>query len=135
MAWAGALWVKDCLDVQTQRVVGNRVTSIWWWITSGAPQGSVLGPVLLNIFLDDLDNGIESILSQFADDIELSGSVDLLQGRKDLQEHLDQWAEVLQDKVFLGHKNPMEHCRLRAECLERGPAETDLEVLDDSGWT
>ena len=113
------------------------------WSPSVFLGGSILGPVLFNILIKDLDAGVEYIFNKFADDTKLGGAVDCHEGQAALQRDLDRsehWS-MINGMIFnkskcqilhLGWSNARHKYKLGEEQLESSPAERALGVLVDS---
>ena len=60
-------WIRDWLSGREHRVVLLGCTSTWSPVKSRVPQGSVLGPVLFLIYINDIDDVVSSKILKFAD--------------------------------------------------------------------
>ena len=90
-------WVNAFLSDHKQRVTVNGSHSSWESVTSCVPQGSVLGPLLFVIFIDDMPEVVDEniLLVMFADDAKLSREVPTIEDKEITQEdinHLHGWA-------------------------------------------
>jgi ribonuclease P/MRP protein subunit RPP40 len=135
-------WIVNWLSNRRQRVCVDGELSGWEKVSSGVPQGSVLGPVLFLIYINDLDDGIISKIAKFADDSKLGKSLcsaaDIRLLEDDLSS-LEEWSVKWQmifnvDKcsvMHLGKSNTKNQYKIGSDNLKSSDKERDLGVIVD----
>ena len=135
-------WVQSFLSGRKQRVRVNGALSNWAPVTSGVPQGSVLGPALFVLFVNDLPDQLSCSTKLFADDTKVFCDVKTQESRTRFQEdleHLEAWSErwLLPfntskcSVMHLGRTNVNEKYKLHHQHLSHHQVEKDLGVNID----
>ena len=133
-------WIEQWLTDRRQRVVVDGEVSNWKSVLSGVPQGSVLGPILFLIYINDLDDSITSNILKFADDTKLFRKVNTDGDKQHLQNDLDRlvkWSEKWQmlfnfgkcKCLHTGHGNLNVNYKMRDTVLGTTVKEKDLGVI------
>ena len=85
-------WITNFLSNRKQRVVMGDVYSDWVDVLSGVPQGSVIGPLLFLIYINDLPDVVNNFCKLFADDSQLVARIRNIQDFNSVQSDLDSLA-------------------------------------------
>lgn len=140
-------WISVWLSNRQQRVVINGNSSEWKPVLSGVPQGSVLGPLLFILYVNDLEKNITGIVSKFADDTKLANRADSKEGCIELQNNInsitkwvDDWQMELNKSkckiMHIGKLNLHYEYTLSDIILEESCQENDLGIIitDNNKW-
>ena len=137
-------WIRTFLTCRIQCVTVEGASSTWTKATSGIPQGSVLGPLLFVIFINDMPDEVKyNLCKLFADDCKLHGAIND-DGDNTMQidlNSLESWSHkwhlpfnAAKCKVMhFGYSNPKRAYEMNNVILETSDHEKDLGVIiDDS---
>ena len=138
-------WIKGFLSGRTQRVSVKGVLSEALRVWSGVPQGSVLGPILFLIYINDMLTGISSSGKLFADDSKLFREIRSIADRIALQEDLtklQEWSQKWLLKfneekckvMHIGRSNPHYDYQINNKTLEETTEEKDLGIFVTPDW-
>ena len=133
-------WIRDFLTGRKQRVCIQDVCSSWRPVWSGVPQGSVIGPTLILLYVNYLLDGLQSDGKLFADDAKIYRQIKGIEDRQQLQDDLDKlqdWSSMWLLKfneskckvVNFGTNNPKYGYRLGGVELAHSEQEKDLGVI------
>ena len=133
-------WIESFLSERYQRVSIKQSYSKWSKVRSGVPQGSVLGPILFIIYINDLPGTVKASCSIFADDTKLIKKIANLKDAHHLQEDLNtlcEWANTWKLNfnatkchiLHIGKRNPIYSYTINGNELEHVKTEKDLGII------
>ena len=136
-------WIRNFLTSRRQRVVLGSKKSNWQDVTSGIPQGSVLGPILFTIFINDMPEVVKSCMKLFADDAKIYKAIESFDDINIIQDDINnllkwskKWQLPLNLKkckcVHYGKKNPCNHYTIGDLDLAEDVSEKDVGVTFDA---
>ena len=136
-------WIAAFLTERKQQVIVDDKRSDWAAITSGVPQGSVLGPVLFVMFINDLPSGIGCSLKMFADDTKVYSKMSSALDQQALQDDINRlaaWSDCWQmpfnegkcKVLHIGTRNEGLNYTMRNTDMAHSLIERDLGVQIDS---
>lgn len=135
-------WIKSFLRGRTQCVNVDGARSTWRDVLSGIPQGSVIGPILFVIFINDMPSHVKyNFCKLFADDCKLYGDVKVLEENtvqmdlNSFENWSNSWQQPFNAKkckvMHFGASNPNYSYQLNGHVLEEIHSEKDLGVMVD----
>ena len=136
-------WIRAFLSDRTQQVIVNGEASQCKDVTSGIPQGSVLGPLLFVIFINDLPSQVKSDIFLFADDTKIFRTINSIGDKDTLQNDITtmvKWADTWQlefhpDKcvsMSINHKGEQPRIyKMKETTLKQVHQEKDIGVIVD----
>ena len=131
-------WITAFLSDRVQKVVINGSSSSFVNVTSGIPQGSVLGPILFLIFINDLPEAVNCCIKLFADDSKLYSAIRSKEEADTLQENINKandWKMTFNrtkcKHLHIGRHESVLRYSMQDSPVEQVPHEKDLGVIVD----
>ena len=135
-------WIEHFLIDRWQRVTVMGESSAWSEVTSGVPQGSVLGPLLFLVYINDLPEVVCTKAQIFADDTKLYHTVGNGDQAQELQDDINslylwsqQWQLPFNDakckRMHLGNRNAEREYQINGANMQNVDSEKDLGIMVD----